>query len=181
MGVLTRPQTYESHPEEAWQRLKMRVKNRKALAVLMELAAWRERLAQSQDVPRSRILRDEALYDIANQAPTSAEQLSQLRTLSEGSRARRGRGHRRRGEARPRARHEDRAGRQRGAAAVGRIDRRWWSCCGAAQGVGGAPSRGAEADRRVGGSGAHRHRSGARHPGAQGLAAASCSARMRCG
>ena len=40
------------------------------LAVLMELAAWRERQAQAQDVPRSRILRDEALYDIANQAPT---------------------------------------------------------------------------------------------------------------
>jgi ribonuclease D len=84
MGILTDTKTYESHPEEAWQRLKLRVKNRKALAVLMELAAWRERLAQSQDVPRSRILRDEALYDIANQAPTSAEQLSHLRTLSEG-------------------------------------------------------------------------------------------------
>src|SRR5581483_8991451 len=49
-----------------------------------ELAAWRERLAQSQDVPRSRILRDEALYDIANQAPTDVDQLAQLRTLSEG-------------------------------------------------------------------------------------------------
>jgi len=84
MGVLTDPKTYESHPEQAWQRLKLRVKNRKALAVLMELAAWRERLAQAQDVPRSRILRDEALYDIANQAPTTPEQMSQLRTLSEG-------------------------------------------------------------------------------------------------
>lgn len=84
MGVLTDPKTYEAHPEDAWQRLKLRVKNRKSLAVLMELAAWRERLAQSQDVPRARILRDEALYDIANQAPTSPEQLSELRTLSEG-------------------------------------------------------------------------------------------------
>jgi ribonuclease D len=84
MGILTDTKTYESHPEDAWQRLKLRVKNRKALAVLMELAAWRERLAQSQDVPRSRILRDEALYDISNQAPTSTEQLSELRTLSEG-------------------------------------------------------------------------------------------------
>ena len=84
MAVLTDRKTYEQHPEEAWQRLKLRVKSRKALAVLMELAAWRERLAQSQDVPRARILRDEALYDIANQAPTSPEQLSELRTLSEG-------------------------------------------------------------------------------------------------
>jgi len=84
MAELTAPATYESHPENAWQRLKMRVKNRKSLAVLMELAAWRERLAQAQDVPRGRILRDEALYDIANQQPTSPEQLSELRTLSDG-------------------------------------------------------------------------------------------------
>lgn len=84
MALLTDPKTYAQHPEEAWQRLKLRVKNRKSLAVLMELAAWRERLAQGQDVPRSRILRDEALYDIANQAPTNPEQMSELRTLSEG-------------------------------------------------------------------------------------------------
>src|SRR6478752_5024340 len=84
MAVLTDPATYELHPEHAWKRLKMRIKTPKSLAVLMELAAWRERMAQSQDVPRARILRDEALYDIANQAPTSAEQLSELRTLSEG-------------------------------------------------------------------------------------------------
>ncbi len=84
MAELTSPSTYESHPENAWQRLKMRVKNRKALAVLVELAAWRERMAQAQDVPRGRILRDEALYDIANQQPTSPEKLSELRTLSDG-------------------------------------------------------------------------------------------------
>jgi ribonuclease D len=84
MGVLTDPKTYEQHPDEAWQRLKLRVKNHKSLAVLMELAAWRERMAQGQDVPRSRILRDEALYDIANQAPTSTDQMGELRTLSEG-------------------------------------------------------------------------------------------------
>lgn len=84
MSILTDPKTYEQHPEFAWQRLKLRVKNRKALGVLMDLAEWRERLAQHQDVPRQRILRDEALYDIANQMPTSAEQLSELRTLSEG-------------------------------------------------------------------------------------------------
>jgi ribonuclease D len=84
MSTLTDPKTYETHPEEAWKRLKLRVKSRKALAVLMELAAWRERLAQGQNVPRGRILRDEALYDIANQMPTSAEQLGELRTLSDG-------------------------------------------------------------------------------------------------
>lgn len=84
MAELTAPSTYEANPENAWQRMKMRVKNRRSLAVLIELAAWRETLAQAQNVPRGRILRDEALYDIANQAPTSPEQLSELRTLSEG-------------------------------------------------------------------------------------------------
>lgn len=84
MATLTDPKTYETHPDDAWQRLKMRVKNRKQLAVLIELAAWRERLAQSQDVPRGRILRDEALYDLANQMPTATESLAELRTLSEG-------------------------------------------------------------------------------------------------
>ena len=62
----------------------MRVKNRKGLAVLIELAAWRERTAQAQDVPRNRILRDDTLYDIANHAPTETAQLAELRTLSEG-------------------------------------------------------------------------------------------------
>jgi ribonuclease D len=84
MAALTDPATYESAPETAWKRLKLKVRNRRALGVLMELAAWRERAAQSQDVPRARILRDEALYDIANQQPTDAARLSELRTLSDG-------------------------------------------------------------------------------------------------
>jgi ribonuclease D len=62
----------------------MRVRSKKSLAVLMELAAWREKAAQAQDVPRGRILRDEALYDIAGQSPTDTEQLGNLRSLSEG-------------------------------------------------------------------------------------------------
>lgn len=84
MAELTTAETYIQKPEEAWQRLKVRVKSRRSFAVLMELAAWREKLAQSQDVPRARILRDEALYDIANQAPTDTAKLGELRTLSEG-------------------------------------------------------------------------------------------------
>ena len=84
MDVLTDPKTYDTTAENAWQRLKLRVKGRKALAVLMQLAAWRERLAQSLDVPRGRVLRDDALYDIANQMPQTTEALGQLRTLSEG-------------------------------------------------------------------------------------------------
>jgi len=92
MGVLTDPATYELHPEKAWKRLKMRIKTPKALAVLMELAAWREREAQTQDVPRSRILKDEALYDIAGQAPRTVEDLGSLRSLHNGfARSHRGR------------------------------------------------------------------------------------------
>jgi len=84
MALLCDPATYDADPERAWQRLKLRVKGKKPLAVLIELAAWRERLAQAQDVPRGRILRDEALYDIANQLPATTEALGQLRTLSDG-------------------------------------------------------------------------------------------------
>lgn len=84
MAELLDQRTYESRPEDAWRRLKLRVKNRKGLAVLIELAAWRERTAQALDVPRNRVLRDEALYDVANQAPTDTSQLSQLRSLSDG-------------------------------------------------------------------------------------------------
>ncbi len=84
MEVLSAPETYAAEPDEAWRRLKMRVRNRRSLAIMMELAAWRERAAQAQDVPRNRILRDEALYDIANQAPTDTAKLGELRTLSNG-------------------------------------------------------------------------------------------------
>lgn len=84
MAELMSASTYETVPSEAWRRLKLRVKNRKSLAILMELAAWRERLAQSSNVPRGRILRDDALYDIANQAPTTQERLGELRSLSDG-------------------------------------------------------------------------------------------------
>ncbi|MFD0986936.1 ribonuclease D [Methyloligella solikamskensis] len=84
MAVLTDPETYEQPPENAWKRLKMRTKTPKALAVLMEVAAWREREAQSQDVPRSRILKDDALHDIANQAPRSLDDLGALRSIHNG-------------------------------------------------------------------------------------------------
>ena len=84
MAGLVDPRTYEVDPETSWKRLKLKVRNRKGLGVLMELAAWRERLAVAQDVPRNRILRDEAIYDIANQQPVDIDKLAQLRTLSDG-------------------------------------------------------------------------------------------------
>jgi ribonuclease D len=84
MRVLTSPDTYRMDPDNAWQRLKIRVRKPKELAVLMEVAAWREREAQSRDVPRSRVLKDEAIADIAVQAPTTIERLRSLRSLPKG-------------------------------------------------------------------------------------------------
>ena len=84
MTALTDAATYEQHPETAWQRLKLRVKSKKALGVLVEVAAWRERTAQSANVPRGRVLKDEAIYDIANQMPKTAEELGELRTINDG-------------------------------------------------------------------------------------------------
>jgi ribonuclease D len=84
MEVLTSPRTYDFHPERAWERLKTRVRKPKELAVLMEVAAWREQEAQSRDVPRSRVLKDDAVGDIATHAPTSLERLANLRSLPKG-------------------------------------------------------------------------------------------------
>jgi ribonuclease D len=84
MEILTSPETYRVDPENAWQRLKTRVRRPKELAVLIEIAAWREREAQARDLPRGRVLRDEVLGDIAIQAPTSFERLSHVRSLPKG-------------------------------------------------------------------------------------------------
>ncbi len=84
MEVLTSPKTYDFHPERAWERLKTRVRKPKELAVLMEVAAWREQEAQSRDVPRSRVLKDDAVGDIAVHAPTTLERLANLRSLPKG-------------------------------------------------------------------------------------------------
>ncbi|MGY3527943.1 ribonuclease D [Bradyrhizobium sp. USDA 4452] len=84
MEVLTSPKTYDFHPERAWERLKTRVRKPRELAVLIEVAAWREQEAQSRDVPRSRVLKDDAVGDIATHAPTSLEKLGNLRSLPKG-------------------------------------------------------------------------------------------------
>lgn len=84
MQTLTSVETYVTEPEHAWKRMKMRVKSRKALGILMELAEWRENLAQRANIPRGRVMKDDALYDIANQAPQTIKDLGQLRAVSEG-------------------------------------------------------------------------------------------------
>src|SRR5579871_4639972 len=84
MEVLTSPDTYRADPEIAWQRLKTRVRKPKELAVLIEVAAWREREAQSRVVPRARVLKDDVIGDIAVQAATTIEKLKSLRSLPKG-------------------------------------------------------------------------------------------------
>jgi ribonuclease D len=84
MSTLTSPATYEQHPENAWERLKHRARKQRDLATLMELAAWREHEAQTRDVPRSRVLKDDALIDIALAAPRDAEALGSLRSFPRG-------------------------------------------------------------------------------------------------
>ncbi|HYF53693.1 MAG TPA: ribonuclease D [Salinarimonas sp.] len=84
MRVLTSPETYRADPENAWRRLSGRVRKSREVAVLMEVAAWREREAQGRDVPRSRVLKDDAVVDLAISAPRTAEALGRLRSIPSG-------------------------------------------------------------------------------------------------
>ena len=84
MAVLTSPETYRADPENAWKRLGGRLRKAREIAVLMEVAAWREREAQARDVPRGRILKDDALIDLAITAPRTAEALGRLRSIPNG-------------------------------------------------------------------------------------------------
>ncbi len=81
---LTSPSTYEQHPENAWERFRHRARKPRDLALLMEIAAWREREAQSKDVPRSRILKDDVMIEVALAAPRTADALANLRAFPRG-------------------------------------------------------------------------------------------------
>lgn len=84
MAVLESRETYDLHPDHAWQRLKMRLRKPTELAVMQHVAAWREREARSRNVPRSRVLKDDAIYEIAQQQPKDTEALGRLRTVPKG-------------------------------------------------------------------------------------------------
>ena len=84
MALLSSPATYEQHPSNAWERFRNRARKPRDLAVLMEVAAWREAEAQSRDVPRSRVLKDDVLVEVALAAPRNAEELANLRTFPRG-------------------------------------------------------------------------------------------------
>ena len=84
MAFLHEPSTYRVDPETAYERLRPRSSNRRFLGQLQALAAWREREAQRVNIPRQRLVKDEALLEIAATAPTNAEELSRARGISKG-------------------------------------------------------------------------------------------------
>ncbi|MEP1229603.1 MAG: ribonuclease D [Litorimonas sp.] len=75
---------YTFEPEDAWQRLKVRNPKKQYLSVLKASAAWRERVAQSKDIPRRRVLKDDAMYDLAQQRPRDLRSLTKLRAIPRG-------------------------------------------------------------------------------------------------
>lgn len=81
LAVLTDPATYRTDPDAAWQRIKTRNTSGKFLAVLRELARFREEYAQTRDVPRSRVYKDDALVELASIKPQTIEDLGRLRLL----------------------------------------------------------------------------------------------------
>jgi len=85
LASLCDPATYKVDPEQTWKRVKARIQNKKQQAVLMSVAAWREREAQTRNVPRGRILKDEAIAEIAIQIPQTPADINELRLVSKGT------------------------------------------------------------------------------------------------
>ncbi|SDH99727.1 ribonuclease D [Lutimaribacter saemankumensis] len=81
LKLLTNPETYESRPSEAWQRVKTRTNSGKFLAIVRELARFREAYAQSRNIPRSRVFKDDALVELASTKPRSMNDLGKSRLL----------------------------------------------------------------------------------------------------
>ena len=84
MAILSNPDTYRTNPDTAWERLKLRGNNRRFLALVRTLAAWREQEAQRINIPRQRLLKDETLMEIAAIAPTSPDALTRARGITRG-------------------------------------------------------------------------------------------------
>lgn len=81
MEILTNPETYEMPIEDSWKRIKIRSDKPEVMAILRELAIWREEIARRKDIPRGRIMKDEALADIAVYMPKDIEGLSRIRNV----------------------------------------------------------------------------------------------------
>jgi ribonuclease D len=83
-GKLLDPEIYDMTPEKSWQRLKLRKTTADYVLGLQVVAAWRERTAQARDVPRGRVLKDEALYEIAEHRPKTAADFDRMRAVPRG-------------------------------------------------------------------------------------------------
>ncbi|WP_058316175.1 ribonuclease D [Cognatishimia activa] len=81
LTVLTSPETYILDPEDAWKRVKTRTTTPKFLAIVRELAKFRERLAQSRNIPRNRVYKDDALIELASTKPQTPQDLGRSRLL----------------------------------------------------------------------------------------------------
>lgn len=84
MEILTARETYDPDPQDAWKRLKMRMRKPLELAIVQAVAAWRDREARERDVPRNRVVKDDAIYEIAQQAPRDQAALGRLRSTPKG-------------------------------------------------------------------------------------------------
>ncbi len=84
MKILTTEETYDLPVEKAWTRLKMRVRKPRDLAVMQSVAAWREREARNRNLPRGRVMKDDAVYEVAQQHPTTPKDLTRLRAVQRG-------------------------------------------------------------------------------------------------
>ena len=83
LAGVTDPGTYAIDPREYWRRIKVRNRSPRFLALVRELAAWREAEARRRDRPRAWIMRDDVLLAIATRAPRTVEQLAGVRNVSE--------------------------------------------------------------------------------------------------
>ncbi|WP_305971363.1 MULTISPECIES: ribonuclease D [unclassified Mameliella] len=81
LAVLTDPQTYVTHPEDAWKRVKTRSNSPRFLAIVRELAAFREAYAQERNIPRNRVFKDDALVELASTKPQNMNDLGRSRLL----------------------------------------------------------------------------------------------------
>ncbi len=81
-AVLSNPDTYANNPYKAWERIKIKTPRAKNLAILREIAAWREMLAQKRNIPKPWVMRDETLADMASQAPNNKNQIAKIRNIS---------------------------------------------------------------------------------------------------
>ena len=81
LETLTSPETYITHPRDAWKRVKTRTASPKFLGVVRELAAFREEFAQQRNIPRNRVYKDDALVELASLKPSNGEELGRARLL----------------------------------------------------------------------------------------------------